>query len=224
MPQTNQEHDGSNELIRVALVDDHEIVRIGLANMIERQPDMQVTVDVGSGEEALAQIPGQADVVVLDIRLGDTNGLSVLKALKDRDPAVKVIMLTSFGGDELVLDALIGGASGYLLKESRGRSVIDAIRTVASGGSLFGPQIAEKLLARLRQPASADPLAVLSPQEQKILALIAQGKTNKEIGQEIFLSEKTVKHYVSNILSKLGYTRRSEAAAFFAQHRFEGPH
>ncbi|MHB1955519.1 MAG: response regulator [Sulfobacillus sp.] len=219
----DSEIDASEEKIRVALVDDHEIVRIGLSNMIERQPDMQVTVDVGSADEALARIPGQADVVVLDIRLGASDGLSVLKALKEYDPNVKVIMLTSFGGDDLVLDALMGGASGYLLKESRGRSVIDAIRTVASGGSLFGPQIAEKLLARLRQPSPVDPLAVLSPQEQKILALIAQGKTNKEIGQDIFLSEKTVKHYVSNILSKLGYTRRSEAAAFFAQHRLEGP-
>ncbi len=205
--------------INVAIVDDHEVVRIGLRNMIERQPDMHLVQEWGTGQDAIANIPGHADVVVLDVRLPDINGMEVCQQLKAHDGHLRIIMLTSFGNQDLVVDAVSAGASGYLLKESRGRAVIDGIRTVAQGGALFGPEVTSQLLDRLRNP-QGDPDAVdtLTPQEKKVLELIAQGRTNKEIGTIVFLSDKTVKHYVSNILSKLGYTRRSEAAAHFARY------
>ncbi|POB12280.1 MAG: DNA-binding response regulator [Sulfobacillus thermosulfidooxidans] len=205
--------------IRVAIVDDHEVVRIGLRNMIERQPDMVMAQEWESGQEAIDHIPGNVDVVVLDVRLPDINGMEVCRKLKDQDPNLRIIMLTSFGSQDLVVDAVNAGASGYLLKESRGRAVIDGIRTVAQGGALFGPEVTSQLLERLRNPkVTTDAVETLTAQEKKVLELIAQGRTNKEIGQLIFLSDKTVKHYVSNILSKLGYTRRSEAAAHFARY------
>ncbi len=205
--------------IRVAIVDDHEVVRIGLRNMIERQSDMIMAQEWETGQEAVDHIPDNVDVVVLDVRLPDINGMEVCRKLKEQDPHLRIIMLTSFGSQDLVVDAVNAGASGYLLKESRGRAVIDGIRTVAQGGALFGPEVTSQLLDRLRNPkVSEDAVETLTAQEKKVLELIAQGRTNKEIGQLIFLSDKTVKHYVSNILSKLGYTRRSEAAAHFARY------
>lgn len=205
--------------IRVAIVDDHEVVRMGLRNMIDRQEDMTWVQEWDLGKTAIEQIPGHVDVVVLDVRLPDINGLEVCRILKSQDPHLQIIMLTSFGRHDLVLDAVNAGASGYLLKESRGRAVIDGIRTVAQGGALFGPEVTAQLLDRLRNPQTTpDLVATLTAQEQKVLELIAQGRTNKEIGQLVFLSDKTIKHYVSNILSKLGYTRRSEAAAHYARY------
>lgn len=209
----------NDNAIRVAIVDDHEVVRIGLRNMIDRQEDMKLVQEWDLGKTAIDQIPDHVDVVVLDVRLPDVNGLEVCRILKSKDPHLQIIMLTSFGGQDLVVDAVNAGASGYLLKESRGRAVIDGIRTVAQGGALFGPEVTSQLLDRLRNPQTTmDPVATLTAQEQKVLELIAQGRTNKEIGQLVFLSDKTVKHYVSNILSKLGYTRRSEAAAHYARY------
>ena len=205
--------------IRVAIVDDHEVVRMGLRNMIDRQEDMTWVQEWDLRKTAIEQIPGHVDVVVLDVRLPDINGLEVCRILKSQDPHLQIIMLTSFGRHDLVLDAVNAGASGYLLKESRGRAVIDGIRTVAQGGALFGPEVTAQLLDRLRNPQTTpDLVATLTAQEQKVLELIAQGRTNKEIGQLVFLSDKTIKHYVSNILSKLGYTRRSEAAAHYARY------
>jgi DNA-binding NarL/FixJ family response regulator len=205
--------------IKVAIVDDHEVVRIGLRNMIERQPDMTLVQEWANGQDAIANIPGVVDVVVLDVRLPDINGMEVCRHLKDRDEHLRIIMLTSFGNQDLVVDSVSAGASGYLLKESRGHAVIEGIRTVAQGGALFGPEVTSQLLDRLRNPqGSSDAVETLTPQEKKVLELITQGRTNKEIGLIVFLSDKTVKHYVSNILSKLGYTRRSEAAAHFARY------
>ncbi|CAB1128801.1 DNA-binding transcriptional activator DevR/DosR [Candidatus Hydrogenisulfobacillus filiaventi] len=207
--------------IRVAIVDDHEVVRVGLRSMIERQPDMEFVGEAATAQEALRLIPGRTDVAILDIRLPDQSGIEVCRQVKAEDPDVSVIMLTSFGDDDVLFQSLLAGAAGYLLKETRGRAVIDAIRTVASGGSLLDPGVAEKVLSRIRHAnvnAKENPLDTLTSQERRILELIAEGKTNKEIGEIVFLSDKTVKHYVSNILSKLGLSRRSEAAAFLARH------
>ncbi len=209
--------------IRVAIVDDHEIVRMGLKNLIDHQPDIRVVADFSNGQAAVNEIPGKVDVAVLDVRLPDINGFEVCRRIKELDGTIQIIMLTSFGQDEMVMDAINAGASGYLLKESRGHTVIEGIRTVAQGGSLFSPQVTQTLFRRLREAKGpVDPVEELNENEQKILALVAEGKTNRQIGEQLFLSEKTVKHYVSNILSKLGYTRRAEAAAHYA--RYESGH
>ncbi|AEW05067.1 two component transcriptional regulator, LuxR family [Sulfobacillus acidophilus DSM 10332] len=210
------------DVVRVAIVDDHEVVRVGLRNMIDRQPDLTVVAECATGTEAIQTLPHQTDVVVLDVRLPDISGFDVCRALKEADPKIQVIMLTSFGKEEMVLDAIDAGASGYLLKEARGHTVLEGIRTVAQGGSLFSPQVTNALFQRLRNGGRPqDPIEELTDTEKKILELVAMGKTNREIGQELFLSEKTIKHYVSNILSKLGYTRRAEAAAHYARYYSE---
>ncbi len=207
-------------MIRVAIVDDHEVVRMGLKNLIDHQPDLEVVGDYGTGKSAIEHIPHHADVAVLDVRLPDLNGFEVCRQIKEKDERVQVIMLTSFGQDEMVVDAIDAGASGYLLKESRGHTVIEGIRTVAQGGSLFSPQVTAALFRRLKTAQGPqDPIEELNDNETKILALVAEGKTNREIGEQLYLSEKTVKHYVSNILSKLGYTRRAEAAAHYARYQ-----
>lgn len=208
-----------SEIIRVAIVDDHEVVRLGLKNLIDHQSGIRVTGDYGTGQQAIREIPFNADVAVLDVRLPDVNGFQVCRQIKEKDERVQVIMLTSFGQDDMVMDAIDAGASGYLLKESRGHTVIEGIRTVAQGGSLFSPQVTAALFRRLRAASRpTDPIEELNENEAKILALVAEGKTNREIGESLYLSEKTVKHYVSNILSKLGYTRRAEAAAHYARY------
>lgn len=205
--------------VRVAIVDDHEVVRMGLKNLIDHQTDLRVVGDYATGQEAIDNIPFHADVAVLDVRLPDVNGFDVCRQIKEKDERVQVIMLTSFGQDDMVMDAIDAGASGYLLKESRGHTVIEGIRTVAQGGSLFSPQVTATLFRRLRTAKEPlDPIEELNENESKILALVADGKTNREIGETLFLSEKTVKHYVSNILSKLGYSRRAEAAAHYARY------
>ncbi len=210
--------------IRVALVDDHEVVRIGLKNLIDHQTDLTVVGDYATGSDAVRHIPHNADVAVLDVRLPDLNGFDVCRQLKANDDHLQVIMLTSFGQDEMVMDAINAGASGYLLKEARGHTVIEGIRTVAQGGSLFSPEVTATLLRRLKAfKPPADPVEALNDTEHKVLDYVSQGKTNREIGQLLFLSEKTIKHYVSSILSKLGYTRRAEAAAHFARYQSDRP-
>jgi len=200
------------------------VVRIGLKNLIDHQPDLNVVADYGTAEAAIAHIPHQADVAVLDVRLPDGNGFDVCRRIKTEDPTIQVIMLTSFGQDQMVLDAIDAGASGYLLKESRGHTVIEGIRTVAQGGSLFSPKVTATLFQRIRSShGPSDPIEELTDNETNILALVAEGKTNREIGETLFLSEKTVKHYVSNILGKLGYQRRAEAAAHYARYRSAHP-
>ena len=211
--------------VRVAIVDDHEVVRLGLKNLIDHQPDLEVVGDYGTAESAIAHIPHHADVVVLDVRLPDGNGVEVCQRIKDEDPALQVIMLTSFEQDEMVLDAIRAGASGYLLKEARGHTVIEGIRSVAQGGSLFSPKVTVTLFQRIRaSKPPTDAIEELTESEVKVLSLVAEGKTNREIGEIVFLSEKTVKHYVSSILSKLGYQRRAEAAAHYARYVADHPH
>jgi DNA-binding NarL/FixJ family response regulator len=199
--------------VRVFLVDDHEVVRRGVADLLDAEPDLEVVGEAGTAAEALARVPALApDVVVLDVRLPDGDGVTVCRDLK-ATMDVACLMLTSFDDDEALFDAILAGAAGYVLKQVRGTDLVEAIRTVASGGSTLDPRAAERVMARMRAQAHhEDPLASLTQQEQKILALIGQGMTNRQIGAELFLAEKTVKNYVSSLLAKLGLERRVQAA------------
>ncbi len=210
------------EQISVLLVDDHEVVRTGLRTLLERRPGLNVVGEAGSVAEAVAAArQAQPDVIVMDIRLPDGNGVEACREIRGELPETKVLMLTSYADDEAVYGSIMAGASGYLLKQTRGQDLAEAIEKVAHGDSLLDPAITDKVLERMRALArgEGDELAVLSDQERKVLGLIAEGKTNKEIAAEIFLSDKTVKNYVSSILSKLNLRRRSEAAAFIAERR-----
>ncbi len=199
--------------VRVFLVDDHEVVRRGVADLLGAEPDVEVVGEAGTAAEALARVPALApDVVVLDVRLPDGDGVSVCRDLR-ATMDVACLMLTSFDDDEALFDAILAGAAGYVLKQVRGTDLIHAIRTVAAGGSMLDPHAAERVMARMRAQAKhEDPLAALTAQEQRILALIGQGMTNRQIGAELFLAEKTVKNYVSSLLAKLGLERRTQVA------------
>ncbi|MFO7778759.1 MAG: response regulator transcription factor [Nitriliruptoraceae bacterium] len=205
--------------IRVFLVDDHEVVRRGLKDLLDAEEDIDVVGDAATAGMALAQIARTApDVAVLDVRLPDGNGIEVCREVRARDPRIACLMLTSFGDDEALFDAIMAGAAGYLLKDIRGNDLIDAVRRVAAGDSLLDPSLTGKVLERLRRGDEEDPrLKALSEQERKILALIAEGLTNRQIAERMHLAEKTVKNYVSNLLSKLGMSRRTEAAVFYTQ-------
>ena len=202
--------------ISVFLLDDHEIVRRGVRDLLETQPDITVVGEAGTAESALALIPGLSpDVAVLDVRLPDGNGISVCREIRSRAPQVGCLMLTSFGDDEALLDAIMAGAAGYVLKQIRGTDLIGAIRTVAAGQSLIDHKAASRVMERMREQAQgADPLAALTDPERKILELIGQGLTNRQIGERLFLAEKTVKNYVSGLFAKLGLERRTQAAAY----------
>jgi DNA-binding NarL/FixJ family response regulator len=204
--------------ITVFLLDDHEVVRRGVRDMLEAEPDIQVIGEAGTAQSALARIPAlRPDVAVLDVRLPDGDGVSVCRDIRSRMPEVACLMLTSFGDDEALFDAVIAGAAGFVLKQIRGTDLVGAVRTVASGQSLLDPQAASRLMARLRQPAKADPLAALTGQERRILELIGEGLTNRQIGERLFLAEKTVKNYTSALFAKLGMERRTQAAAYAAR-------
>jgi two-component system, NarL family, response regulator DevR len=205
--------------IRVFLVDDHEVVRRGLKELIDSEDDLEVVGEAGTAGMALAGVATTSpDVAVLDVRLPDGNGVEVCREIRARDPKTACLMLTSFGDDEALFDAIMAGAAGYLLKDIRGNDLIDAIRRVAAGDSLLDPSVTGKVLERLRKGDEEDPrLASLSEQERKILALIAEGLTNRQIAERMHLAEKTVKNYVSNMLAKLGMQRRTEAAVFYTQ-------
>jgi two-component system response regulator DevR len=206
------------ETVRVALVDDHEVVRMGLAGLLDGQPGFSLVGQAGTIAEALQLMKSTTvDVLLLDVRLPGGSGVDVCRTWKEAQPETRVIMLTSFGDDELLFNSLAAGASGYLLKSTRGPQLIEAIRTVADGGSILDPSLTDKVLQRATHSAPADPIDTLTAQERRILSLIADGLTNREIGAQVFLSEKTVKHYVSNILAKLGLARRAEAAAYLAR-------
>ena len=208
--------DGGTEIIGVFLLDDHEIVRRGVRELLESNDDMEVVGEAGTAEEALARIPAtRPRVAVLDVRLPDGNGVEVCREVRSRLPEVQCLMLTSFSDDEALIDAIMAGAAGYVLKQIRGNDLADAIRRVARGESLLDPAVTRSVLDRLRNPAPVDDrLAQLTDQERRILDLIAKGMTNREIGNEMHLAEKTVKNYVSNMLTKLGMSRRTEAAVF----------
>ena len=206
----------TRERIAVFLLDDHEIVRRGVRELLEGAGDMEVVGEAGTAEEALARIGAtQPRVAVLDVRLPDGNGVEVCRELRSRHPEIQCLMLTSFGDDEALMDAIMAGAAGYVLKQIRGNDLAEAIRRVAKGESLLDPAVTRRVLERLRNPAPVDDrLAQLTDQERRILDLIACGMTNRQIGGELHLAEKTVKNYVSNLLAKLGMSRRTEAAVF----------
>jgi two-component system, NarL family, response regulator DevR len=211
--------------LRLLVVDDHEVVRQGLVALLDRRPNFQVVAEAGTVEEALAQAHlHQPDIVIMDVRLPDGSGVEACREIRADLPDTRVVMLTSFPDDEAVLSAIVAGAAGYLLKQIRARDLIAGLEAVGRGESLLDPAVTERVLARVRQIASGeihDELSGLTPQERKILMLVAEGMTNKEIAAEIFLSDKTVKNYVSSILAKLNLERRAQAAAFVARHRLD---
>src|SRR6478609_445290 len=205
--------------VRVFLLDDHEVVRRGVRELLEMEDDLEVVGEASTAEEALARIPAtKPDVAVVDMRLPDGNGVEVCRDVRSRNPEVQCVVLTSFADDEALFDSIMAGAAGYLLKQIKGTDLVDAIRRVAAGQSLLDPSVTERVLDRLRKgPEQDQRLSRLTEQERKILDLIAEGLTNRQIGERMFLAEKTVKNYVSNLLSKLGMERRTEAAVFAAK-------
>ncbi|MFI6425324.1 response regulator [Promicromonospora sp. NPDC050880] len=206
--------------VRVFLVDDHEVVRRGVADLLEAEPGLTVVGEAGTAREALARVPAlDPDVVVLDVRLPDGDGVTVCRELRARMPSLACLMLTSFSDDEALYDAILAGAAGYVLKQVRGTELVDAIRTVAAGGSTLDPRAAAQVMERIRTDArhEPDPLAGLTEQERRILTLIGHGLTNRQIGAELFLAEKTIKNYVSSIFAKLGLERRAQAAVLATQ-------
>jgi DNA-binding NarL/FixJ family response regulator len=205
--------------VRVFLLDDHEVVRRGVRDLLEAQDDFDVVGEAATAEEGLSRIPPtQPDVAIIDMRLPDGNGVEVCREIRSRDPRIQCLILTSFADDEALFDAIMAGAAGYLLKQIKGTDLVDAIRRVAAGQSLLDPEVTARVLERLRNgPEEDERLARLTEQERKILDLIAEGLTNRQIAERIYLAEKTVKNYVSNLLSKLGMERRTEAAVFAAR-------
>ncbi|GAA2000640.1 response regulator transcription factor [Catenulispora subtropica] len=202
------------EKIGVFLLDDHQVVRRGLKDMLEDEPDFEVVGEGATAAEALARVPAlRPRVAVLDVRLPDGDGVTVCRELRSKLPDLNCLMLTSFADEEALFDAIMAGASGYLLKQTLGPDLVSAVRTVASGESLLDPKLAAKVMARLRAAdEKKDPLAQLTAQERRVLDLIGEGLTNRQIADRLFLAEKTVKNYVSALLAKLGLTRRVQAA------------
>jgi two-component system response regulator DevR len=207
-------------VIRVFLLDDHEIVRRGLRDLLEANDDIDVVGEAGTAEEAYGRIPAtRPDVAVLDVQLPDGNGVEVCREIRSGNPEIQCLILTSFADDEALFDAIMAGASGYLLKQIRGVDFVSAVRSVAAGQSLLDPKLTSKVFERLRDRSSQDErLRLLTDQERRILALIAEGKTNRRIAEELFLAEKTVKNYVSNMLAKMGMSGRTEAAVYAVRH------
>jgi DNA-binding NarL/FixJ family response regulator len=218
---------GKRRTIGVFLLDDHEIVRRGVRDLLEAEPDITVVGEAGTAASALARIPAlHPDVAILDVRLPDGDGVSVCRDIRSAvSPPPACLMLTSYSDDEALFGAIMAGAAGYLLKQVTGVDLVGAVRTIAAGGSLLDPRATAVVLERLRKGEEpSDPrYASLSPQEKRILSLIADGLTNRQIGAELFLAEKTVKNYVSSLLHKLGFTRRTEAAVYAAGLRKENP-
>jgi two-component system response regulator DevR len=205
--------------VRVFLLDDHEIVRRGVRELLEAHDDLEVVGEAGTAREAMDRIPAlKPDVAVVDMRLPDGDGVEVCREVRSRDASIQCLILTSFADDEALFDSIMAGAAGYLLKQIKGTDLVDAIRRVAGGQSLLDPTLTARVLERLRKgPEEDQRLARLTDQERKILDLIAEGLTNRQIGERMFLAEKTVKNYVSNLLGKLGMERRTEAAVFAAR-------
>lgn len=205
--------------IRVFLLDDHEIVRQGLRALLEFQADFEVVGEAATAAEAMARIPPiRPDVAVLDVCLPDGDGVQVCREVRDGSLEIQCLMLTSFADDEALFEAIMAGAAGYVLKQIRGTDIVDAIRRVAAGQSLLDPDATRRVLERIRNPPAEDErLAALTPQERRILELITDGLTNRQIAGEMFLAEKTVKNYVSHLLAKLGMERRTQAAVYGAR-------
>jgi DNA-binding NarL/FixJ family response regulator len=214
-----------SKTLKILLVDDHEVVRLGLKSLLSRNKQFQVVAEASNASEALDRVARyQPDVVVMDIRLPGKNGIEATREIVAQHPDIKVIMLTSYAEDELLFDAIAAGASGYVLKQIGSNELVTALEKIGRGESLVDPALMQKVFARVREAsrkAEDEAFADLSEQELKILALVAKGKTNKEIADSVFLSEKTVRNYVSSILSKLNLATRSEAAAYAVTHRIQ---
>jgi len=212
------ETEGTERVIKVFLLDDHELVRVGVKDFLETQPDIRVIGEAGTASSALARIPAlRPDVAILDVLLPDGDGVSVCREIRSQMPEVACLMLTSFENDQSLFDAVMAGAAGYVLKQIHGTDLIGAVRTVAAGQSMLDPRAASKLMARMRDAATRrDPLDGLTGQERRILELIGEGLTNRQIGERMYLAEKTVKNYVSVLFQKLGMERRTQAAAYAA--------
>jgi two-component system, NarL family, response regulator DevR len=209
-------------MTRVMLVDDHEVVRNGLRAMLEANEDLEIVAEAGNVAEAVLRARSyKPDVVVMDVRLPDGSGVEACRDIRAEHPEIKVLMLTSFSDDQALFDSIMAGASGYVLKQIRGSDLVDGIRRVGAGESLLDPAVTARVLERVRNPhGNEDPrLARLTPTEARILDMIAEGLTNREIGERVHLAEKTVKNYVSTILTKLQVSRRAEAAAYVAERR-----
>lgn len=215
------EGSGQGGVVTVFLLDDHEIVRRGVADLLAGDPGIRVVGEAKNAAEAVARIPAlRPDVAILDVRLPDGDGVSVCREVRSLVPDLKVIMLTSYSDDEALFEAILAGASGYLLKQILGQDLVRSVSTVAAGGSLLDPAAATAVLERIRRAAEpAGPLAGLSDQERTVLALIGEGLTNRQIGERMFLAEKTVKNYVSHLLAKLGLERRTQAAVLATELR-----
>ena len=212
----------ASAVTRVLICDDHEVVREGLRTLLSRRQDLTVVGEAGTMQEAIdTAAKAKPDVVIMDVRLPDGSGVEACRAIREARPETHVIMLTSYADDEALFASIVAGASGYLLKQTRGQAVVDAIHAVAQGRSLLDPDVTGKVLERVRKGREQeDPaIASLTDQERKVLEQLAEGKTNREIGTTLFLSEKTVKNYVSRILDKLGLSRRAQAAAYMAERR-----
>ncbi|MGH8889600.1 MAG: response regulator [Acidothermaceae bacterium] len=215
-------------MISVFLLDDHEVVRRGVRDMLETTADIVVIGEAATASEALSAVPElRPDVAVLDVRLPDGDGITVCRELRSRVPDVACLMLTSFTDDEALFDAIMAGASGYVLKQIRGADLVTAIKTVAAGHSMIDAGVTAQVMERLREGnRESDRLRSLTEQERRILDLIGEGLTNRQIGERLYLAEKTVKNYVSNLLSKLGMQRRTQAAVLASKLKTDGesPH
>ncbi len=212
--------------LRIELVDDHEVVRQGLKTLLDAEADLTVVGEAGSVDEAIRRVGfDEPDVVILDVRLPDGSGVEACREIRTRWPEVRVLMLTSFADDEALFSSILAGASGYVLKQIKGSDLIESVRKVGRGESLLDPEMTDRVFRRIRGEDTDDPLlARLSKQERKILDYIAEGMTNRQISEAMFLAEKTVKNYVSNVLAKLEMSRRSEAAAYAARLQAEKEH
>jgi two-component system, NarL family, response regulator DevR len=218
---TTTDRPEAERTIRVFLLDDHEVVRRGVRELLEADSGggIQVVGEAGTADEARRRVPAvRPDVAILDIRLPDGDGVEVCRDIRSQHPDVRCLMLTSFADDEALFDAIMAGASGYVLKQVRGRDLVDDVRRVAAGQSLLDPKITARVLDRLRRgPEDEVGAAHLTDQERRVLDLLAEGLTNRQIGERLYLAEKTVKNYVSSLLMKLGMHRRTEAAVYAAK-------
>jgi two-component system, NarL family, response regulator DevR len=218
IPPNSDQNGAATKQIRVFLLDDHEIVRRGIADLLHAEPDISIVGEAGTAAEALRRIPAAApDVAVLDARLPDGSGIEVCREIRSSLPAIRCLILTSYDDNDAIFAAVMAGAAGYLLKEVRGTYLVDAVRQVAAGKSLMDPAVTERLLVRLREGSPHDErMALLTDREREVLVLISDGLTNRQIGQRLFLTEKTIKNYVSGVLSKLGMQSRTQAAVYVA--------
>ncbi len=210
------------ELVRIMIVDDHEVVRLGLSNLLARQPGWQVVAEVGTVADAIRlATEHEPDVIVMDIRLSDGSGIDACRAIVKAHPQIKVIMLTSFAEDDLLFNAISAGAVGYVLKQVGNDDLLRAIETIAQGDALLDPSVTSQVLAKLRDTTRSEAFTNLTDQEIRVLALITEGKTNKEIAANLYLGEGTVRNYVSNILDKLDLSNRAEATAYAVRHNLD---